>query len=406
MQRLPKSRTLALEVRGDDLVYDAHVAVRADCRTGGATDEELANVKFDYIRETYGYPHVVGHRASLANSLYAGCKKEPAIKFHLNTAVTSVSSFGPKPTIIASPRNGEPPYQFESDVLLGADGIKSTVRVEMLNLLKVDAQVVDTNQAAYRIMLHRDQLKHDPELLELINNDQVVRWIGPKRQIIAYPVSNKTIYNIATTQPDVNFAAAPSATYTTTGSKKEMLRVYEDFCPKIQRILNLVPDGEVVEWKLRVHSPLPTWVHGSVALVGDACHPTLPHLAQGAAQAIEDAAVIAVVLSRLPDASPQSINTALRVYQELRKERAETLVELAAISGKTLFSEGEAQQERDKQFAAFMQGKGKSVPDKWADADVQRMVYSHDCTIEAKESFDELFAKLSSTQANGSRPRI
>jgi salicylate hydroxylase len=177
-----------------------------------------------------------------------------------------------------------------------------------------------------------------------------------------------------------------------------MLEVFADFCPKVQRMLNLVPDGEVCEWKLRVHSPLPTWVHGSMALVGDACHPTLPHLAQGAAQAIEDAAVLAVVLDKCPDQSPESINKSLQVYQELRKERAETLVELAAASGRALhLGDGAAKAERDKQFAALKEKKG-AVPDKWADADVQKRIYGHDCGLIAEEKFDELFASTQ-TQA-------
>ncbi|KAF9024238.1 hypothetical protein BDZ89DRAFT_1114708 [Hymenopellis radicata] len=101
------------------------------------------------------------------------------------------------------------------------------------------------------------------------------------------------------------FAEAPSATYTTKGSKKQMLKVFSDFCPMIQRMLDFVPEGEVCEWKMRVHAPLPTWVHHQVTLVGDACHPTLPHLAQGAAQAIEDAAVLSVVLSMMRTTPPK-----------------------------------------------------------------------------------------------------
>jgi salicylate hydroxylase len=336
---------------------------------------------------------MVGHRSSLAGSMFEACKREKAITFHFSVAEEEVESWSPKPTIKVKPRGGEP-YLVQADILLAADGLKSRIRDQMLKELNINAQVIDTNQAAYRIMLRREQLEHDPELLELIDGDRVIRWIGEKRHIIAYPVSSKQIYNLSTAQPDTNFAAAPSATYTTKGSKSEMLKTFSDFCPKIQRMLNLVPDGEVCEWKLRVHSPLPTWVHGSTALVGDACHPTLPHLAQGAAQAIEDAAVLGVVLSRCPDSSPESINKSLRVYQELRKGRAETLVELAAASGRALhLGEGAAKAERDKQFAALKEKKG-AVPDKWADADVQKQIYGHDCMKIAEESFDELFAKL------------
>lgn len=362
----------------------------------GSTDEELANVDLGYVHSTYGYPHMVGHRSSLAGSIYEGCLREAAIKFHFSTSVSDVSNFDTKPTFTAKPKDGSP-YQVTCDVLLGADGIKSQTRVSLLSTISATATVEDSGQAAYRIMLSREQMSSDPALLALIDTDRATRWIGEKRHIIAYPVSNKTIYNISTAQPDTNFAAAPSATYTTKGSKTEMLNVYSDFSPLVQRMLNLVPEGEVCEWKLRVHQPLPTWVHGSVALVGDACHPTLPHLAQGAAQAIEDAAVLGVVLARLPSTDAAAINKALRVYEVIRKERAETLVALAAASGKAMhLGDGAAKEERDRQFRKVREAGGKGeVPDKWADADVQRKIYGVDVMKEAEEKFESEFAKLS-----------
>ncbi|KKY16108.1 putative salicylate hydroxylase [Diplodia seriata] len=367
----------------------------------GATDGELAHVDLNYIRQTYGYPHMVGHRASLAGGLYEGCKRESdAITFHFGTVVKEVLSWGPRPRLQAQPREGAP-FEIEADVVLASDGVKSVIRDQMLRELKIDASIVDTGQAAYRIMLTRDEMKHDPELLQLLDKEAVTRWIGEKRHIIAYPVSNKNIYNLSTVQPDKNFADAPSITYTTKGSKEEMLRVFGDFCPMILRMLNLVPEGEVCEWKLRVHAPIPTWVHGQVGLVGDACHPTLPHLAQGAAQAIEDAAVLAEVLARMPDQAPETVNRTLRVYQELRKERAETLVELAAASGRALhLGEGAAKEERDKQFAALKEKKGGAVPDKWADADVQKKIYGHDCMEVAAEQYETLLRGLSQNGAS------
>jgi salicylate hydroxylase len=264
----------------------------------------------------------------------------------------------------------------------------------MLRELGADASVQETGQAAYRILLGREQMAHDPEMLELIDSDRSTRWIGPRRHIIAYPVASKTIYNISTVQPDINFAAAPSATYTTKGSKPAMMSAFADFCPLAHRLLDLVPDGELCEWKLHVHEPLPTWVLGSVALIGDACHPTLPHLNQGAAQAIEDAAVVGVVLARLPDATPKSINKAFRVYERVRKGRAETLIAMAAASGRAMhLGDGAAQEERDKQFASLKNGKGP-VPDKWADAEVQKMIYGFDCMKVAEDTFQESFTSM------------
>lgn len=336
---------------------------------------------------------MVGHRASLASGLFNGCRRENAIRFFFGMSVERINAFSAKPSFEAVNRSGDT-STVECDILLAADGIKSKARVAMFEDLNIQTQVKDTGQAAYRIMLRRNQMENDPELLKLIDGNSITRWIGERRHIIAYPISNNTIYNISTAQPDTNFASAPSATYTTKGSKPAMLSVFADFCPKVQRMLDLVPDGAVCEWKLRAHEPLPTWVHGCVALVGDACHPTLPHLNQGAAQAIEDAAVIGAALSRLPDTSPESINRALRVYESIRKTRAETIVELAAASGRTLhLGDGTAKEERDRQFAAAKGGKGP-LPDKWADGDVQAMIFGFDCVKVTHDSFERIFVSL------------
>ncbi|KAJ3914464.1 hypothetical protein F5877DRAFT_82768 [Lentinula edodes] len=354
---------------------------------------ELAHVDFSYIRKEYGVPHMVGHRSSLANAMFDACKKETAITFHFKSSCGGVKSWLPKPIFTVVPREGES-YDVSVDVVLAADGIKSVVRPQILRELNIDAEVIDSGQSAYRIMLTREQMASDPEMLQLLDSDQVTRWIGERRHIIAYPISNKSIYNISTAQPDFHFAAAPSATYTTRGSKADMLDNFKDFCPLVLRMLNLVPEGEVCEWKLRIHNPLPTWVRGCVALVGDACHPTLPHLNQGAAQAIEDAGVLAVVLSKLPDRSPDSINNALKVYEHMRKKRAETLVELAAASGRTLhLGEGAAREDRDKQFAA-LKDKGGPSPDKAVDAEVQKMILGTDVMQLARKNFENIFENL------------
>lgn len=363
----------------------------------GSSDKELGYVDLGYVKEKFGFPHMVGHRASLANGLYEGCKKESGITFKLGSIVSDVR-FGEKPSFKVTPAQGGDAYDVSCDILFGADGVKSNTRVAMLKELGLSGAARDSGQAAYRIMLTRDQMKHDPQLLKLIDSDTVTRWIGEKKHIIAYPIHNKQIYNISTAQPDVNFAGAPDAQYTTKGSKSAMLEVYGDFCPMIHNMLDFVPEGEVVEWKLRVHDPLDTWVHGSTALVGDACHPTLPHMAQGAAQAIEDGAVLGVVLSpsRISDGKPETIERALRIYEKLRKPRAEALVELAAESGRAMhLGAGKAKEERDKIFAALKAGSGK-VPDKWADADVQTQVYGVDVVADAEKLCQEegLVAKL------------
>lgn len=356
----------------------------------GSTDRELGNLKLDYLRADFGYPHMVAHRSELANAIFDGCKREEAITFFFSTTVDRVDVSPTTPSFVAVPRGGDL-RRVGCDVLLAADGIKSKTRVALLQQLEAKAEVVDTGQASYRIMIKRKDMAHDPELLELIDGNHAVRWVGENRMIIGYPVASKSIFNMSTTQPDTNFAAASSATYTTKGTKSAMLSVYSKFCPKVQRLLKLVPEGDVSEWKLRVHQPLPAWCYRSTALVGDACHPTLPHLAQGAAQAIEDAAVLGIALSRMPDSSSDAISKALRVYERVRKSRAEILVNLAAISGVTIhLGEGAAKEERDKMLANMKGKKGES-PDKWMDANTQSLVYGHDCIQAANEELDRAF---------------
>ena len=100
--------------------------------------------------------------------------------------------------------------------------------------------------------------------------------------------------------------------------------------------------------------------------------------------------------SRIADGKPETIEKALKLYERLRKPRAEALVELAAESGRAMhLGAGKAKEERDKMFAALKAGSGK-VPDKWADADVQSQVYGVDVVAEAEKLCEEegLVSKL------------
>lgn len=322
--------------------------------------------------------------------MYEACKKHESITFHFSTSLVDIESFSPRASFKLKPRDGEP-FTRQADILLGADGIKSVTRSQILQQVNATPEEAETGQAAYRIMLNREDMEHDPELLALIDSDEVVRWVGEKRHIIAYSIADKSIYNLSTVQPDENFATAPSITYTTKGSKEVMLNVFKEFCPLVQKMLNLVPEGEVCEWRLRMYKPLPTWTNGVVALIGDACHPTLPHLSQGAAMAIEDGSTIAEVLCLAPDTKPETIAKCLKVYELSRKEWTSSLVEMAYLSGRTLhLGEGKAKEERDRMFKEHKTS--GSVPDKWTSPDVQKMIYSNDCVAKVRDEFETLFA--------------
>jgi salicylate hydroxylase len=362
----------------------------------GPSDRELARVSMADIGPKYGYLHYVGHRASLANVLYDAAKSEPNVHFHFDQTLQSIESYEPGNTTFVVKDSAGVEQTVETDILIGADGIKSAVRESMLSGLGLKADVEETGTAAYRIILERKQMEPYPELLELVDSDTVRRWIGPRRHLIAYPIHNHTLYNIATTQPDVNFAGSINSTWTNKADKEAMKKVYADFCPVVQKLLDLVPEGGVVEWRLRSHKPLETWTRGGVALLGDACHPTLPHLSQGAAMAIEDGAILAEVVSLVPNggADRRDIAQTLKVYELLRKERTSTLVDLAAASARTLhLDEGKAKEQRDREFEAAMKS-GKPLPDKWVSPEVQQMMFTYDGLSDARNRFRELYASL------------
>lgn len=176
--------------------------------------------------------------------------------------------------------------------------------------------------------------------------------------------------------PDSQQAAAEES-WTRKGDKKEMLDFYKAWTPEVQNLLSYVPDGDVMEWTLNSHTPLPSWIENKVVLIGDASHPMLPYVAQGAAQAIEDAGVLQCVLAK----SSTDIPLALAAFESVRKARAEAVQGSAASTRKALhLPDGAAQRERDEQIqrAGNGNGKGGENPDLWADTTFQQFIWGVD----------------------------
>lgn len=177
--------------------------------------------------------------------------------------------------------------------------------------------------------------------------------------------------------PDSQQAAAEES-WTRKGDKKEMLDFYKSWTPEVQNLLSYVPDGDVMEWTLNSHTPLPSWIENKVVLIGDASHPMLPYVAQGAAQAIEDAGVLQCVLAK----SSTDIPLALAAFESVRKARAEAVQGSAASTRKALhLPDGAAQRERDEQIQRAGKGSGGGGgenPDLWADTTFQQFIWGVD----------------------------
>ena len=214
------------------------------------------------VNKTFGQ-QVVVHRADLHNTLVDRVLALDNVEVRENSPVADVS-FCPASVTLSS---GTVVY---GDVVIGADGIKSTIRSHLLGDSSLEA--IATGDAAYRIMLPRSVMEQDDELKELFDEPQATRWLGPSRHIIAYPVRKHELYNVVLLHPDRHEV---KESWTTKGSKEEMVDHYQGWDRRVQKLIDLVDGDEVLEWKLCLHRPLKTWVRGSVALMGDACHPML-----------------------------------------------------------------------------------------------------------------------------------
>ena len=333
--------------------------------------QALQTTTVDHSR---GEQYVV-HRADLHNALLHKAESLSNVDIKLDSTATSVDFDAASVTLV----NGT---KIEGDVVLGADGVKSRVRTQMLG---DNADVATpTGDAVFRLMLYRDDLLKDPELAPFINEPIAHRWIGPDRHVMAYPVRGHKLFNIVMAKPD---RGGLDESWVQKGSKDGVLKEFDGWDEKLMKLLRLVPDGEVLEWKLCSHSPLPTWIKGSVALMGDSCHPMLPYVAQGAAQAVEDAAALGVILSQLPSTSASAIHQALKAYETSRKERAETVQGFGKETRDALhLHDGPEQIERDLALSAPPTTETRS-PDRWTDQKTRDYLWNWDAEAKAMEAW-------------------
>lgn len=192
--------------------------------------------------------------------------------------------------------------------------------------------------------------------------------------------------------PDQGFS---QETWTASASKQEILDHFGSWdAGRLRKLLDVIPDDNVMKWRLCEHDPLPTWVMGKTVLLGDACHPMLPYVAQGAAQAIEDAGVLCLALNRV--SQPGDIPYLLKAYELARKSRAETVASTAGATRKVLhFHDGPEQQARDEKFKSVAAG-GEN-PDLLGDAKAQSFLWGYDPEKAFEDQFEREWMSINQT---------
>ncbi|MCG6656768.1 salicylate hydroxylase [Halomonas campisalis] len=250
----------------------------------------------DAAEAKYGAPQLTIHRGDLLKALEA---KLPAEAIRLGSKVASVEA-GEQPVVHFEDGSSE-----RLDLVIGADGIHSAVRRSLFG----EDSPEFTGLVSYRAVVPRSAVP------EIENLDAFTKWWGPTPdvQVVVFPLTRGEEVFIFATTPQEGWR---EESWTLPGDVEELREVYRDFHPDVRTLLAAC--DSVTKSALYVREPMERWSEGHVTILGDAAHPMVPFMAQGACMAIEDA----VVLSRcLAEATLDEVPTALQRYENARKPR-------------------------------------------------------------------------------------
>ena len=277
------------------------------------------------VEARFGAPYFHFHRGDLAALLAEAIPNE---RTHAGHRLVDLEERGSR--IVVRFDNGA---SAEADLVIGADGIHSRVR----HLVFGPEKPRFTGCAAWRGLVPAERIGHLD--IEVASHN----WMGPGAHCVHYWVSAGRFMNVVCV---VEHGAWTSESWTDKGRVEDVLALYDGWHPTVRGLIAAFPETFI--WALHDRLPLPRWSQGRVTLLGDACHPMLPMMAQGAAQAIEDGAALAALLKAMPDDVP----AALRRYEDVRKPRATRLQEASAANRwRFHLPDGPDQQKRDHAMA-------------------------------------------------------
>jgi len=260
--------------------------------------EETSRLEMaDAAEQRYGAPQLTIHRADLLAALTA---MVPAECVQLGKRAASIAQDDEAVTV-----RFEDGSEARVSALLGADGIHSAVRTAMFGAESPRF----TGIVAYRAVVPAERIAGVPNL------GAFTKWWGPnpQSQIVTFPLNRgKDVFIFATTAQDTWHLES----WTAPGSVEELRAQYADYHGEARALLDAC--DTVLKTALYERDPMPAWTLGRMALLGDAAHPMLPFMAQGAGMAIEDAVVLARHLEGVP---AQELPEALRRYEQARLDR-------------------------------------------------------------------------------------
>jgi salicylate hydroxylase len=195
-----------------------------------------------------------------------------------------------------------------ADCVIGADGIHSTVKAAILPDAAGEEASRFSGLCAFRCLVPADKAP------EMALRPVQTLWLGPGHHFVHYPISAGRFVNVVAMAPAGDWR---TESWTAEGKVEDLAREFEGWDPRVRALIESATDTK--RWALYDRNPLDRWTLGRVGLLGDSAHAMLPFFGQGAAQAIEDAAVLAQCLAGI---GPDGIADALQRYETLRKPRA------------------------------------------------------------------------------------
>lgn len=253
----------------------------------------------DFARKEYGAAYITVHRGDL-HALQMTAVKPGSV--HFNKHLASLDESGSD--VLLKFADGT---QARADIVIGADGINSRVRE---HLLGAEAPTY-SGWVGHRALIPAHQLaKYDFNF-----EDCVKWWSGDRHLMVYYTTAKRDEYYFVSGVPQAEWEGGHASFVDC--SREAMFDAFKGYHPSVQALIENAES--ITKWPLLNRQPLPVWSRGRMVLLGDACHPMKPHMAQGAAMAIEDGAMLARCLM---ETGLNDYATGFRLYEANRKERA------------------------------------------------------------------------------------
>ncbi|MBB3019557.1 salicylate hydroxylase [Microvirga lupini] len=265
-----------------------------------------------FMRERFEAPYWVVHRADLQTILLDAVRSEPSIRLVMGRTVESAESSASQASLTWVSASGAQ-ETVTADMIVGADGVWSKVR----------QQLVDRTPPTYRgYVAWRATLERSAAPVELAG-DETGLWLGSQGHVVHYPIAGGRLVNVVAIERN----PAPVEGWAAPGHREDLIARYASAAPALRDLL--YQPQEWLRWSLFDH-PVERLAKGRIALLGDAAHPVLPFLAQGAAMAIEEAATLASLLRDTPTGIPQILS----IYERERFGRATRVQKEARTNGR------------------------------------------------------------------------